>query len=450
MVKDIPNSRAHALPRAAELAATYGLAAYVLTLPLEFTTLIFRQQLSRLVLIVVAVSFVYLLAVGRRTLSVPRFLSVGLLLLLLAASLASWLVTRAPHSMNQLLGVALYPMVGLVVANLPLSERDHRRAWIAFLVSGAGVALLGFVLYVGHLHIWSPNPAVANRLNITFADPNITARFLTLAACASVLMFSARKAPSWVSMATAICCAAVLPMTWSRSGLALFVVCTVMVIAFAFDRRRATVIVGVALLAFAISTTVNPDTRERAFGAMATAYTAVTGQPITGYTAPVAGSDGIALEDNRVYLVSAGLKMFTDHPLFGVGFGGYQNAMVTTYREFLPEGYTDSVSHTSLITVLAEQGVIGIVLLLLFLLQLAREALTARNRGGTWSFWSTLAAALIIPIFLFSQFEARLLQEPYLWLALGMYYSARMLGQRAAAGDAVDATQSPPRAVAAA
>ena len=52
------NERTASVPtRAAELVATYGLAAVVLCLPLEFTTLFFRQQLSRLVLIVVAAAF---------------------------------------------------------------------------------------------------------------------------------------------------------------------------------------------------------------------------------------------------------------------------------------------------------------------------------------------------------------------------------------------------------
>ena len=32
---------------------------------------------------------------------------------------------------------------------------------------------------------------------------------------------------------------------------------------------------------------------------------------------------------------------------------------------------------------------------------------------------------MVVPIFLYSQFEARLLQEPYLWLALGMFYGAQ-------------------------
>jgi len=426
------NQRTASVPtRAAELVATYGLAAVVLCLPLEFTTLFFRQQLSRLVLIVVAAAFLYLLRARRRRLAVPRYLSVYLLLAYVAASLVSWLWTRAPGSASSLLDIALYPFVGLLVANLAVSRGDHRRAWIAFLASALGVALLGAFLYVTHLQIWTPNPAVASRMNITFGDPNITARFLTLGACAAVIVYASNQAPRWLTVAPAIACALVVPLTFSRSGLALFVISVALAIGFALNHRRAAVIGAAALLAFVISTGVNPDTRQRAEDAALTAVSAVTS--VTGHhTSAGAGQHQVAAasDDNRKYLIAAGLKMTIDHPVVGVGFGGYQHALLTTYNRFLPAAYTDSVSHTSMVTVVAEQGILGALLMLAFLIQLAREALIARRRRDGWSLWATIPATLIIPIFLYSQFEGRFFQEPYLWVALGMLYSAQMLAQR--------------------
>ena len=426
------NERTASVPtRAAELVATYGLAAVVLCLPLEFTTLFFRQQLSRLVLIVIAAAFLYLMLARRRRLAVPRYLSVYLLLAYVAASLVSWLWTRAPGSASSLLDIALYPFVGLLVANLAVSRGDHRRAWIAFLASALGVALLGAFLYVTHLQIWTPNPAVASRMNITFGDPNITARFLTLGACAAVIVYASNQAPRWLTAAPAIACALVVPLTFSRSGLALFVISVALAIGFALNHRRAAVIGAAALLAFVISTGVNPDTRQRAEDAALTAVSAVTS--VTGHhSSAAAGQHQVAAasDDNRKYLIAAGLKMTVDHPVVGVGFGGYQHALLTTYNRFLPAAYTDSVSHTSLVTVVAEQGILGALLMLAFLIQLAREALIARRRRDGWSLWATIPATLIIPIFLYSQFEGRFFQEPYLWVALGMLYSAQMLAQR--------------------
>jgi len=436
------------LTQAAEAVATYGLAAYVLCLPLEFTTRLLRQPLSRYVLVVVAAAYIYLMVARRRSPRVPRHLSSALLALFVVASLASWAVTHVQYSRNSLLDVALYPVVGLLIFNLPLSERDHRRAWMAFLVSGLGVALVGLFLYLANLHIWIPNPAVANRLNITFADPNITARFLTLAAGAAILMFAGRKVPRWLAVATAAACAIVLPMTWSRSGLALFVLSLIIAALFAFDRRRAAAIGAMALVAFALSTAINPDTRDRAGAAASTLVTAVTGGPVDSASA-IPGNEDVSLADNRVYLVRAGWTMFVDHPITGVGFGGFQHAMLTAYRGFLPQGYTDSVSHTSFVTILAEQGLIGTLLFVLFLAALAWEALAARRRGDPWSFWSTLPAFLVLPIFMYSQFEARFLQEPYLWVALGMYYSARALASREAALEGTTETKRAATAAAA-
>lgn len=418
--------------RWAERIVDYGVPAIILTLPLEFTAQYLHQQLVRFVIAVVLLAFVYLVVRRRRALVVPRFASALLLVALCAVSVASWLATRAPGSTNNLLDVAAYPFVGLLVANLALTREEHRRAWIAFLVSAVGVAVVGAVLYLADTQLYGPALAVTHRENATFYDPNITARFLTLGACAAVLLFAARKTPTWLTASTAVACAVMLPVTWSRSGLALFVLMVVLMIPLAFDRRRAAAIAAVALVAFGLSTMVNPDTRQRAGYAADTVVSFVTGTHFAGASGASAGEDDIGLKDNRVYLISAGLKMFTDHPLTGVGFGAYQHQILTTYRRYLPEGYTDSVSHTSVITVLAEQGFVGALLLVLFLVQLAREAWAARRRTDRWTLWATVAGAMVVPILLYSQFEARLLQEPYLWLALGLFYGAQQAALRSA------------------
>ena len=423
------------LDAAAELVATYGLAAYIVTLPLEFSAVYMGQQLSRFVLVVVAVAFAYLLIRRRRRLTAPRYPSVYLLVALLVASLASWLATRAPGSSSSLADIALYPVVALLITNLLLTEKDHRRAWFAFLVAGFGVALLGAFLYLAHLQIWTPNPQVANRMNITFGDPNITARFLTLVACAAVIVYSARQAPAWLAIAAAVACAVVTPLTFSRSGLALFMLCMVVATVVALNHRRAAALGVTALVLFALSTAVNPDTRLRAEDAAYTLASAIPGAAFAQHAPADAATHhhqaAVVSDDNRRYLIAAGLKMGVDHPIVGVGFGGFQHALLTTYDRFLPAVYTDSVSHTSAVTVFAEQGIVGLILMLAFLIQLAREALAVRSRHGPWSLWTAVAATLVIPIFLYSQFEGRFLQEPYLWLALGMMYSAMMSADRA-------------------
>jgi O-antigen ligase len=303
------------------------------------------------------------------------------------------------------------------------TEDDQRRAWMALLASGLMVAVLGVLLFVAGWAIWTPNAAVANRLNITFADPNITARFLTLCACAAVLMFAARKGPSWLAVACALACAVVVPLTFSRSGLALFIVSVVVAAVISTRRKRAFAIATGTLLVFAISTGVNPVTRDRAEGAALVLETMVTGTAHNMST-PAAGprgKDTFALEDNRKYLIAAGVNMFVDHPLTGVGFGGYQHELVTNYKRYLPPSFVhpDTASHTAFVTVAAEEGVIGLGLFLAFLVWLGIEAFRARR-----SVWVQLPMVLMVPIVLYSQFEGRLLEEPYFWLCLALVYAA--------------------------
>jgi O-antigen ligase len=430
--------RSSPLTRSAELVATYGPAAFILSLPLEFTSLYLHQQLSRFVLALMAGAGAYLVMARRRALTIPRSPSVLLLVLYVLASIAGWLMTRAPGSTASLLDIVLYPFVALILANMVLGEQDHRRAWNAFLVSALVIAALGVLLYATNTSIWAPNRAVATRLNITFGDPNITARFLTLGAAVAVLMFSARQAPGWLCVAAAVACGVVLPLTLSRSGLGLFVLTAVFAVVIAFRRKRAAALAAIAILAFVIATGVNPTTRQRAEDAGATVVSAVTGKPVSLGDSRAAGAyDRNAAEDNRVYLVRAGLQMFRDHPVAGVGFGGYQHALLTKYRPFLPSNVNaaglDTLSHASLVTVMAEQGLIGSFLFLGFLVALGVEAWRGRRRGDSWALWVAIPAALVVPIFVYSQIEGRFIQEPYLWLSIGLLYSARLRQREAAA-----------------
>ena len=41
--------------------------------------------------------------------------------------------------------------------------------------------------------------------------------------------------------------------------------------------------------------------------------------------------------------------------------------------------------------------------------------------------WTVVPAAMILPIFIYSQFEGRWFQEPYLWLMFGLLYSSFLI-----------------------
>jgi putative inorganic carbon (hco3(-)) transporter len=423
-------STAHRAPRLltqiAETVTRYGLPVFILCLPLEFTSTFLRLQLARIVLIVVGVAFVYLLVAGERKLLIPRGSSVFPLALYVAVSIASWLFTRAPGSLNPLLDVAAYPLMALLVVNLARTEQQQDNAWTAFLVSGLAIALLGAFLYYADASIWRPDLTTPlHRVNATFADPNILARFLTLAVGAAILMFAARRQNRWLVIATAMAGAAVLPLTFSKSGYLFFPVSLVLAAILGAGHRRAALIALATIAIFAGAILVNPATRDRSMVVVET----ITGtsQNVVQSAQPADAVGSVQLDSVRSYLINAGWQMFKDHPLFGIGYGGFQHSLLTEYKRFLPQNQPVTLSHTSAVTILSEQGAVGAGLLLAFLLLLAWEAIRAMRRRTPWRDLIVTPAFLIVPILLFSQLEGRLIEEPYLWLAIGLVYSAGML-----------------------
>lgn len=412
----------------AELVARYGLPAIVLCLPLEFTSQLVRLQLARIVLLVVALAFLLLVAAGRRAAVAPMSLSIAVLVAYVAASLISWAVTRAPGSTNPLLDIAAYPVMALLIVNLVRTRAEVRNAWFALLVSGLLFAIIGAFLYLTHLSIWRPDLSGLYRVNGTFGDPNIAARFLTLVVCAAILMFAARERRSWVVVATVVAGAAIVPLTFSKSGYLVFPVATLLVVPFVLDRRRGAAVAALALLVFAASIAVNPATRDRSLLSLGLINGASQngGSPITATTPPDSLGGG-RVDWVRSYLLEAGWQMFLDHPVTGVGFGAYQHSLMTAYRRFLPANPPATLSHTSAITIAAEQGLVGLALFLGFLGALAWEVISSLRRRSEWRNWIVMPALLLVPILVYSQVEGRLTEEPYLWLALGLLFAARRL-----------------------
>jgi len=407
--------------------ARWGLPAFILTLPLEFTSQYLKLQLARIVLVVVAIAFAYLVVTGERKLLVPLGSSSMMLVAFVAVSVLSWLLTRAPGSTNELADVVLYPFVALLVVNLARTETDHRNAWIAFLVSGIAIALLLVVLHFTHLAIWRGDPLGA-RTNATFGDPNVAARFLTLSACAGIVLFAGRVRIDKLALGAVVTCAAFTASTLSKTSLLVFPVSAAIAAVAGRDRRRAAAVGALALLIFAASVLFTPGASPRIVRAvnqiLGGANIIATQSSTTTTNQQINQSE---LDLVRVYLIRAGWQMFLDHPIAGVGVGGYQHSLTTTYKSYLPQNPPATLSHTALVTVLAEQGLIGIGLLGAFLVLLLREVVKSLRRPTSWREWIVTPAVLFIPIIAFSQVEGRMLEEPYLWLALGLLYSALAL-----------------------
>ncbi|MDR3602409.1 MAG: O-antigen ligase family protein [Desulfosporosinus sp.] len=303
-----------------------------------------------------------------------------------------------------------------------LVERKH--ALLPFqVVHWVGVALVPLTLYEGMTKhfIWRGYLAEGEiaRVNATFVDPNIFARYLVLAIVANLILQYLTTVP-WkrnLYFGTLLGLLGALAITLSRSGVVTLVAVLVLMIVLIPRQRMVQPIgfmglIGVAIAALQPAVWQRLSTFREGFG---------------------------ALDAQRAYLWKVAGAMFVDHPLFGVGLGGFQKMFLShysSYKTVIPyvEGVT--LSHTTILTIAAELGLMGLAALawvwwaLVRVLQgLRREgrsdcAATGqegldRNRleryisGVGYFVW-------IVAVFISSQAEARFFEDPIIWISMGM------------------------------
>jgi O-antigen ligase len=114
--------------------------------------------------------------------------------------------------------------------------------------------------------------------------------------------------------------------------------------------------------------------------------------------------------------------MFKDSPIIGVGSGNYQLSLVTSYLYLLPTWARTTLSHTSLVSLMAELGIVGLSVFLFVCVRVAATVIRVyRNAGGPYvRLIAGWLGASFLAIVLQSQSEGRLLDEPYLWLLLAI------------------------------
>lgn len=103
----------------------------------------------------------------------------------------------------------------------------------------------------------------------------------------------------------------------------------------------------------------------------------------TGWRRRFATAAGNLLEGERMQAMTSGLRMFREHPVFGVGFGNHRVHATQMAPELNMPLHVTWDSHNLWITTLAETGLVGFALLFAFHVLLLR-ALVVRFREGAW------------------------------------------------------------------
>ncbi len=308
-------------------------------------------------------------------------------------------------------------------ALVPFFVRDApslRWTLYAFVFSAGALAIAGVYQQFTDTFFWNPGLGRygERRINATFADPNHFARFLLEAIVLATMLwpFAPRRMRYGFLLPAIAASALTLVFTGSRGAwVVAVIVLPVAVLALPIERRMRLRLLGAGAAAVAVVVLV--------VAVISPYFTKRLDTFTFGFEA--AGA--------RPYLVKAGLNMFADHPVTGVGAGGYQSSFENDYLRYKDPKIKANItiSHTSAVTIMAELGLIGMTAVAFVVVRFAgyaREVLAhAPPELRSAAIGLTIVAAII---FLGSQTEGRFLEDPYLWLAAGLLVAIDQIARR--------------------
>jgi putative inorganic carbon (HCO3(-)) transporter len=282
----------------------------------------------------------------------------------------------------------------------------------AVVVLALGFALIGFVEYATKTLLFNPKVIASNafgsyfRVNSLFFDPNIYGRFLAevMIMIAAVVAWTSNRRDIALWAITLAVLWAALVLTFSQSSFAALLAGLAVVAALRWSLKPVAIIAAVALCLGAIG------------GAAALVVRGDIPSPKEINRATV----------GRSKLVTGGLELWTERPLHGYGSGSFQEEYKRERNLDRPNSVT--ASHTTPITVAAEQGLIGLALYVVLVVVALRVLLT----NARMSLGRTAIAAAFAGLVVHTLFYAAFLEDPTTWvlLAAGM---ALVAGQSSSA-----------------
>ena len=258
--------------------------------------------------------------------------------------------------------------------------------------------LIGVVEYASRSLFWNDVVIRSNefhtyfRVNSVFWDPNIYGRYLALVlvVVTTALLWAKRRRDFWL-LATAIFVLWVgLALTFSQSSF-------------------LALLAGLAVLA-AIRWSWRWTLGAVAVGVVGAALVIVLIGG-SGKITPSRINDDLSGRGN---LVSGGIDLFSERPIWGYGSGSFQHAYSDHRKN---KNIPVSVSHTEPITVAAEQGLVGLVFYVA-LIVVALWAMTAGLRGRRAGRAAVLAAFVALLVHTMSY--AGFFEDPITWVLLAI------------------------------
>ncbi|MCG1024843.1 O-antigen ligase family protein [Dehalobacter sp.] len=294
---------------------------------------------------------------------------------------------------------------------------DKERTLMPFQAVHVTALLLALISFyegmTGNL-IWQGDKLLVEqtlRVNATFVDPNIFARYIILGVASNFILqiYNREKRFKWVYMACLAVLLAELVLTGSRGGFLTLLAILVATLIFLPNKKAVLWVLGLGALCGAIVVFLRPEIWERML-------TITMGFAISS--------------EQRLYLWKAAIAIFKDHPLIGTGLGTFETVFKQGYFDLMniPGGATRS--HTTILTIASELGVVGLTVLTAIwaaiLIRLARLFSLGHDYLGMFRdykneyFAGTGYVLWAATVFISSQAEGRFFEDPIFWLSCAM------------------------------
>jgi hypothetical protein len=366
------------------------------------------------VLAAAALALLYRLARGAELRPLPLFLAAPTAAYVALAA-GSLLWSHDPREGTIDLFFFLFPgaLLVVVVAQEPLTAVVSRSLAAVLLASATAAAAVGIwqrwthtLYFADDLEAENANSAFF-RVSSIFNDPSVYGRYLGLGIVVLfVLLWLGRIRPA-VGLPLLAVMSVGLYYSYSQTSFAALFVAILVVTLFLGDRRARIAVAATA-------------------GVVALAG--------AGLVVAAAQDDSVGrATSSRWDLGSRTLEVVRDHPAVGVGVGGQPSA--STEVEGARQNERRNVSHTTPLTVAAELGVLGLAAYVAFLFGAARGTYLAARREPAVGL--SLLGALVLLV-AHSMAYAGFLEDPFVWLILGLTAARLGTARPAAAGTATE------------
>jgi O-antigen ligase len=299
----------------------------------------------------------------------------------------------------------LVPFAVLFALLLDVEWNRRLLTWLLATVAGIGLVLAAIALWEYAVRDLILNQQLLEsnqihlyfRVNSLFHDPNVFGRYLalTIVALGAFVVWTPRRELAIAGAACAGVLLVALALSFSVTSFLATIAGLLVVALFRFGLGRAAIAAAGAVVFFAL------------FFALGGAERSHMG-PQRGLDAETSG---------RVDLVSGGLELAGDRPLWGWGSGAFGRAFTTRI-----ERAETTTSHAEPITVAAEQGAIGIVFYVA-VIGVSLALLMGAGAGGIPA--RATVAACYVALLVHTLGYAGFLIDPVTWalLALGVAFA---------------------------